>query len=244
MKKLGIVGGMGPKATAELFSRIVSLTDSDSDQGHLNILIDNDPSIPDRTAFVLNEMVRGTDEYDESIKPFAPYIAKIACNLEQQGCEVLAMPCNSAHTRLDEVQKSLGTSVFVNMLEETALSVKQKNAKRPMLLGTNGTISAGVFKDSLADADLGCIVPNASDQEVVMDVIYGYVKQGKAASWEMLKGVLDDGIKQGCDSFILGCTELSLIGFPENYKGFPVVDALTELAKACVRECGARVKTV
>lgn len=52
-KVIGIIGGMGPMATADLFRKLVSLTDADSDREHIHVLIDNDPSIPDRTDAIL-----------------------------------------------------------------------------------------------------------------------------------------------------------------------------------------------
>ena len=54
-KNLGIIGGMGPEATCVLFERVIKGTDAKRDQDHINITILNDPSIPDRTAFLLKE---------------------------------------------------------------------------------------------------------------------------------------------------------------------------------------------
>ena len=51
---IGILGGMGPMATADLFQKIVSLTDAAGDNGHIRLYIDSNASIPDRTAAILD----------------------------------------------------------------------------------------------------------------------------------------------------------------------------------------------
>lgn len=77
---------MGPAATARLFSRIIELTDVETDQKHIKITILNNPQVPDRTAYIL----------DETKESFVPVLQEMARALEQDGCEVLAMPCNAA----------------------------------------------------------------------------------------------------------------------------------------------------
>ncbi|MCX8012953.1 MAG: hypothetical protein N3A02_01515, partial [Rectinema sp.] len=52
-KTIGILGGMGPEATAYFFSMLVRFDTAPRDQDHLHIIIDSDPSIPERTRFLL-----------------------------------------------------------------------------------------------------------------------------------------------------------------------------------------------
>lgn len=51
-KTIGILGGMGPMATADLFRKIVALTDAAGDNDHIRVYIDSNASIPDRTAAI------------------------------------------------------------------------------------------------------------------------------------------------------------------------------------------------
>ena len=85
-KTLGIIGGMGPLATANLFNKIVLTTHAKSDQDHIHILIDNNTLIPDRTAYLLGN---GEDPLEQLVTS--------AVRLEKMGAEFLIMPCNTAH---------------------------------------------------------------------------------------------------------------------------------------------------
>ena len=81
-KTLGIIGGMGPLATADLFRKIVENTPASCDQEHPHILIDCNTNIPDRTAALLNN---GASPVSEMVKS--------AVYLEQGGADCLMMPC-------------------------------------------------------------------------------------------------------------------------------------------------------
>jgi aspartate racemase len=96
MKKLGIIGGMGPLATARLFELIVEMTKSDSDAGHIRTLIDCNPGIPDRTRAIL----------DGGESP-VPEIVKTAEGLIDSGAEVLLLACNTSHYYFEEIEAAL-----------------------------------------------------------------------------------------------------------------------------------------
>src|SRR4029453_14388367 len=82
---LGVMGGMGPAATAEFLRRLIEATPAGRDQDHLHVLVDNDPSVPDRTAALLGQ---GPDP--------TPYLVTMAMRLSAAGAEFLVMPCNTA----------------------------------------------------------------------------------------------------------------------------------------------------
>ena len=85
-KVIGIIGGMGPMATADLFIKIIENTAAATDQEHLHVLIDNNTDIPDRTACIL----AGSDA------PLGPMVES-AKRLVDQGADLLIIPCNTAH---------------------------------------------------------------------------------------------------------------------------------------------------
>lgn len=231
MEKLGIIGGMGPAATARLFARVVDFTDAACDQDHLDVTVLNRPSVPDRTAYLLGR---------DGARPFVPVLQDMARTLEDGGCTVLGMPCNTAHARIDEVASVLSRARIVNMPREAAaFAAKTLGCARVGVLATDGTLAARVFQCALEEAGAQTEVPDADFQKRVMRVIYDYVKAGWQVPEDLFESVLDHLAERGCDGFILGCTELSLLGMPARYDGRPVVDALDVLAWRCVRECGA-----
>ena len=86
-KKVGIIGGMGPLATADLFEKITHLTKADADSKHIHVIIDSDTSIPDRTAAILGLGPDPTDELKAAAKPYrrppnAPYCT--CCALQRR----------------------------------------------------------------------------------------------------------------------------------------------------------------
>ena len=96
-KSIGILGGMGPMATADLFQKITALTAASCDREHIRIYIDSNPAIPDRTAAILG----GNAE-----ECYRRLLAD-ARELERCGCTALAIPCNTSHYFADRLQGAL-----------------------------------------------------------------------------------------------------------------------------------------
>ena len=107
-KVIGIIGGMGPMATADLFKKIIESTAAASDQEHLHVLIDNNTDIPDRTACI----EAGSDA------PLAPMVES-ARRLQDMGADVLLIPCNTAHHFYPGVAAAVDVPVL-NMPESPA----------------------------------------------------------------------------------------------------------------------------
>jgi len=111
-KVIGILGGMGPEATCDLFHKIIRVTPRFKpirrDQDHLRVIVDSNPLIPDRTAAILEG---GEDP--------VPQLQETARNLERAGAGLIAMPCNTAHYFWDQVQAAVGIPVL-HMMEEVA----------------------------------------------------------------------------------------------------------------------------
>lgn len=235
MKRLGIIGGMGPAATADLFTRIVNMTDVDTDQEHIDITVINDPTIPDRTNFILGK---------KDSPSFVPRLQEIAQQLEDLGCDVLVMPCNAAHAKHVEIAGVLKRSRLLNILKETASLASSLDCCCAGILATDGSIESGAYQHAFEGALMTSVVPDAKDQRIVMSAIYDYVKAGRKAPDGMLDEVCDHLIEKGADCLILGCTELSLLGIPEVYEGVPVIDSMDALAYASVTACGYPVKDI
>ncbi|HHY75192.1 MAG TPA: amino acid racemase [Firmicutes bacterium] len=220
-KTVGILGGMGPEATADLFMKIIKATPAKKDQEHLRIVIDNNPSIPDRTAYILG---KGEDP--------TPFLIETAKNLEKMGAGLIAMPCNTAHFFHRAIQEAVGVPVL-HMMKEVAQVLRGK-VERVGLLATTGTIKTGLYETHLGDAGISVIVPSPADQEEVMEAIYA-VKGGDLERGREI--ALRQGAKlaaEGAQAVIAGCTELPLI-LHDGDLDVPVVDPTRVLAEACVR---------
>jgi len=231
-KTIGILGGMGPLATADLFRKIVTMTKAGCDNDHIRIYIDDNASIPDRTAAILSG---GKDP--------TPIMADSLKKLESCGADCIIMPCNTAHYFLPRLQ-AMTEVPFLSMLEATAKTcAKTFPGKTAAILATKGTLATGLYEEALKAQGVAYLVPDADEQDALMRVIYEGVKADAApeAYRADMEGVMETLAARGADYFILGCTELpvaaDLLGLTQ-----PMIDPTTELAKAAITFCGYELK--
>jgi len=222
MKTIGILGGMGPMASVEFYRRLVVNTPAQADQQHTHILIDSDPSVPDRTAALL----RGGESP-------VPVLQAMARRLEAAGAEILAMPCNTAHAYIEEIRAAVSIPM-VDMIEETVSSVERPPVG---ILATDGTVETGLYQQALAARGIEAIVPGPKDQTTVMDVIAA-IKAGGCLqeSAKRIAAVVERLAAAGAVAAIAACTELSLL----SGDGLAIewIDALDVLMQVTLRDAG------
>lgn len=229
MKSLGIIGGLGPMATVYLLELITAMTAAENDQQHINSITFNYPTIPDRTAHIL----------DKSKPSPLPPMIEIAQKLDSLGVSVIATPCNTAHYFYDDLAASVNVPI-VNVLKETTKVLKAEGAKKVGIMATTGTISTRLFQDELESAGIDYVLPDADGQKKVMSVIYDDIKAGNEPKMGEFFQVAQNLRDNGCDCIILGCTELSLIKRSHNL-GAGFLDTLEVIAKSCIEACDKKV---
>ena len=232
--RLGVLGGMGPQATNTFYQYVIDRTDAACDQEHVNALILSDSGMPDRTAAIL-----GSDAAKEEVFSRLLSDAKL---LEQAGCTVIAVPCNTSHFFLDEVQKHLNIPIL-HMIRETAKALAAQGLRRPGILATDGTIQSGLYQKECQALGLDAGAPDPEIQKVVMSVIYDEIKRGERGSREKFL-IIDRALRaMGCDCAILACTELSVF---RTYHALPpfYVDAMQVLAELAVVRCGKQLRNL
>ncbi|MDO5968592.1 amino acid racemase [Flavivirga aquimarina] len=231
--KLGVVGGVGPSATVDFMNKIIQNTTVKKDQDHIKMIVEQNPQIPDRTANLIH------NQTDPTIALFS------TCKkLEAAGSNAIAIPCNTAHAFVKEIQEHLNVPI-VNMITITAEYILENFGKGTNvgLLATNGSIQSKVYFNVLTGFGLQVVIPDETHQNYVMESIYG--KFGVKAGYtdglckeQILNGV-NHLIKREAQVIILGCTELPLL-FPENKelrdgkKSVELVDPTLILAKKVV----------
>jgi aspartate racemase len=221
-RTIGILGGMGPHATARLFDRIIALTPATTDQEHLPVLICNWPQVPDRTA-----AIKG---HGESPVPVAGRGLKI---LTQAGADFIAIPCNTIHAFLPQLQAET-TITLLDLIAEVRDAATERwpgGLERLGLLATDGTLASAIYQKSLAAAGCYIVLPDAARQREVMACIDA-LKSGERRFREALAAGRDL-LARGVQGIILGCTELSLVR-DLLASELPIIDSTEVLAKACV----------
>ena len=140
-KAIGILGGMGPLATADLFQKITLLTEAETDRDHIRVYIDSNANIPDRTAAILSN---GPDP--------VPEMASALRNLEACGADCVIMPCNTAHYFLPRLQ-AMTEIPFLSILTAAAETCKAQFPGMTVgILATKGTLSAQLYQNALGEA--------------------------------------------------------------------------------------------
>lgn len=231
-KTIGILGGMGPMATADLFQKITAFTDAAGDNEHIRVYIDSNASIPDRTAAILSG---GEDP--------VPAMADALRHLELCGADCVVMPCNTAHYFLPRLEP-LTKLPFLSMIEASAAACRVRfPGKTVGILATTGTLAAELYQKALAAEGVPFVVPDEGEQAALMEVIYQGVKAGAPPSryWEAFRSVTEGMAARGAACFLLACTELPLAAQALGLE-LPCVDPTEELAKAAVRFCGYPVR--
>ena len=223
---MGILGGMGPEATIDLFYKIIKFTPAEKDQDHLRIIIDNNPKIPDRTAAILG---KGEDPL--------PALQESAKNLEKAGADFIIIPCNTAHYFLPLIQESVKIPIL-NMIQETAKETQKRipQIKKVGLLASIGTYKTEIYHQQFKKYNIEVISPEERDKEEVMKIIYA-VKAGNLSE-EIKKNILiiaQKLIDKRAEAIIAGCTEIPLI-LKEGDVPVPIIDPTQVLAKIAVQK--------
>ena len=220
-------------ATVYFMQRILDLTDASRDQDHVDMLVWNHASIPDRTAYLVG---------DSTDSP-GPVMAEDARQLERAGAKFLAVPCNTAQAFQDEV----AAAVTIPVIDIVAETVAAAQAAVPGLttigiLATDGTLRARTYHRAAERAGLTAVAPDEQVQKDVMSMIYDGVKAGMPVERERFDAAVAHLRAQGAGAVVLGCTELSILRTDLSVDDAHVIDSLDALAARTVIMAGGRLR--
>ncbi len=224
---IGILGGMGPAATADFYLKVIEETHAERDEDHVPLLIQSDPRIPRRPPAILS----GGE---------SPLPALLASRdrLIAAGALALAMPCNTAHHWY--AQLAAGCPVpFLSIVDASCDEVAELAPSGGCigLIATRGTIAGRVFDAPLVargHAPLHCT--DVDIDSAVLPAIE-LVKLGRPAdAGRLLELAVESLFRRGAAAVILACTEtpiaLDAVASPLRAR---CVDTNRALARACVR---------
>jgi len=230
-KTIGILGGMGPEATIDLYNRIMKATPAMKDQDHIKTIIYCNPKIPDRTRAILGD----------GISPL-PDLIETASAIKCAGADFIIIPCNTAHYFLNELRKEI-TIPIIHMIDLALryLTEKYPNIKRIGLLATDGTIQSKIYHKTLEAELIQVVLPLPEKQKSVMSAIYDHIKIGDLETGRLLLNkVTDFLVKSGVEIIIVGCTEISLV-IKNGDLNIPVLDPMQVLAEYSVNVALGRI---
>ena len=222
---MGIFGGMGPEATADLYQQVLRLVPAEKDQEHIPTIIFSNPKVPDRMAAIRNG--------GEEILPYLEYSVK---KLEASGASFIAIPCNTVHYFYDEMDKVVNIPI-INMIKETALETQKlyPDKKKIGLLATSGTIESGLYTKELEKLGYEVIVPTDSiETHMVMKAVAGIKAKSRPETNEDLLAIAGQYLMDnGAEVIVLGCTEIPLAYNPARVD-LPAINATQVLAKKSI----------
>jgi aspartate racemase len=225
MKKLGILGGMGPAASAEFITRIISKTPANCDQDHIPFVLWNEPRIPDRST----SMQSGND------LPL-PWLQEGIKGLKHAGCDRIVIPCNSAHFWYSQLSK-LGVPIL-HIVDSVAEELKSLNLsdRKIGILGTQGTIESGLYQYHLNRLGWECIVPCKEEMVGLVTPAINLIKANKFREPQMLlMRAMHSLIDRGAEAIVLGCTELPLVIRLSSEEGIPIVNSIDSLVNIVLK---------
>ena len=222
---VGVLGGMGPAATADFYLKLIESCPATDDQQHVPVIIWGDPSTPDRSQALLGLGENPT-----------PWLRRGVEHLRDAGAEVIVVPCNTAHAFIERAMDGLGLPL-IHMIDEAAASLAASlpTPTRVGLLATDGTIHAGLYQNALRLRGVHVVVPTRAGQlhamEGIRSVKAGNLEAGRAA----LEHAAVDLMAQGVEAIIAGCTEVPL-GLAGSNIGVRVYDPTQILVDRLVAE--------
>lgn len=224
-KVVGILGGMGPEATVDLFSRIIQRTHAKSDEDHLHIIIDNNPKMPSRQDAILSG--------GESP---VPAMCETARNLERAGADFIIIGANTAHYYYDDVQKAVGIPVL-HIIEEAAKETIRSvpGVRRVGVMATTAAMKIRLYQKSYEKFGIEIIeVPNHV-QEQIQKSIFSFKYDGiTEENVALMVNAARRLIAAGAEALIMGCTEIPLILKGQEFP-VPILDPNDVIAIVAVR---------
>jgi len=224
-KILGVLGGMGPLASAQFMLRLTLLTPAARDQEHIPAVLWSDPRVPDRT--------RG--KLDGGEDPL-PWLLRGVRGLKAAGAGAIAIPCNTAHGWYDEMAEEGLPILHIVDAAATALA-KVSPSGTVGVMGTAATLRMRLYQDWLERLGWHCIVPDDGEMARLVSPAIAAVKANRVAdAYGKLAQVVTSLRSRGARAVVLGCTEipLGIQAGPFGELGIPLVDTIDALALAAI----------
>jgi len=218
----GVLGGMGPDATVDFMAKVISLTPANKDQDHVHMIVDHNPTVPNRQAAILGD---GEDP--------GPELAAMAARLEAAGADFLVISCNTAYVFKDAVIDA--TSIpLISIVDVTVEAAVASGAKAVGVLATDGCLQAGVYQEALGKANIEAVLPSDEESAEFMTLAHrikaGF--QGEQVSSNMA-ALAASQVGRGAQAIIAGCTEIPLV-LRDSMVKVPLISSTDVLARRTV----------
>ena len=219
------MGGMGPDATVDFMARMTANADSGRDQDHVHLIVDQDPTVPNRQAAIRT----GVDDV-------SPHLKAMAQRLENAGADFLVMVCNTAHVFLDGVRQSTRIP-FISIIEESMAEADRlrPDATAVGIMATDGCLNTNIYQDAVLASGRKPVVPDEAGVAELMKLITA-IKAGDRGQdiADGMEAVARALVERGAEVIIAGCTEIPIVFEGEGF-AVPVISSTNVLARKTLR---------
>jgi aspartate racemase len=226
MKRLGILGGMGPAASAEFYSRLTDMTNASCDQEHIPCVIWSDPTVPDRSTSLINRDDSPWDKLKQGI-----------IGLKTAGCDHIVIPCNTAHfwyNRLNQFDVPI-----THIVDSVADELKSRNITHGKIgiIGTLATMRLGLYQEHLRNMGYSCITPSTFEMDALVQPAIDHIKAGNLPiAQNLLMQAINNLLAWNVDAIVLGCTEIPLAIKINSIEKVQIVNSIDSLVKAAIKK--------
>lgn len=221
---LGVLGGMGPAATAEFMRLLTEKAPATCDQEHPRVIVYSDTIIPNRTNFLLG---KGENP--------SPYLLEGLNKLLEWGADILCVTCNTSHYYIDSFPETV-KSHLISIIEETIEKSKILSPQGAWLTATVGTMNTKIYQNHADIKGYTLKIPNAKSMDNIHRVT-DLVKEGHVEKAGIIYKEICESLWKEDDIPIIGaCTELPIAYLESKLPDEKFVSSLEALADACIRE--------
>jgi aspartate racemase len=203
MKKVGIVGGLGPVSTMDYYSGIIhGVRTRTGDDNYPQIVID---------SVNMTEILSVLDH--KNWDALVNVLIRSIKNLANAGAESAAIASNTPHIVFDKVQKQ-SVLPLISIVDATCKYAQSKKCKKALIIGTRFTMSSGFYAEAFGKNGIAAIVPSVDEQQIIHGIIFPKLEDGivvQEDKLKMLEIVNNLIMQQHADALVLACTELPLM---------------------------------
>jgi aspartate racemase len=229
MKRIGLIGGMGPESTVDYYKELINAFKND--RGDMNY--------PEIVIFSINISQFLKLMKAKKYEDVTDFLTEKIEVLKKAEVDFAAITANTPHLLFDKIQEKSDIPL-ISIVEATCSEALKMGLKRPGLLGTGFTMSSTFFQDVFSAKGMEVIVPDPEDREFINYKLFSEIELGifKDDTRESLEAIIEKMIRmQSIDSVILGCTELPLILRNDFYRDIPMLNTTKIHVNEIVRRC-------
>ncbi len=229
MKKIGIIGGLGPEATIDYYKEIINAFKSE--KGDLNY--------PEIIIFSVNMSEFISLMKDKLYDQATTLLLEKIESLKRAGAEFAVLSANTPHLLFDRIKEKSGIPL-ISIVEAACEESIKRGYKRTGLFGTGFTMEATFYTDLFKKKGIDVIIPDKEDRDIINHRLFSEIELGifKDDTRRLLIGIIEKMVqKQHIDSLILGCTEFPLILNESSYAGIPMLNTTKIHVDAIVKYC-------